>query len=214
MKPNNLDNSCFVGKEYEWLNECSSDGHKWILPKLLKLLPKGQLNLRVLDIGCGNGFMASRVAEKGFEVIGIDSSRDGIIIAEKSYPNVNFKIASAYDELIDLVGEVDIVIVADVIEHLYSPKTLMRNINSVLKPGGMLIISTPYHGYIKNLALSVFNKWDYHHTVNWEGGHIKFFSEKTLRELLQEFGFCNISFHNTGRIKWLWKSMICKCFKS
>ena len=203
-----------MGEKYGWSNECQPDAHKWVLPRLLNLLPKNQPDLRVLDIGCGNGFMASRIAEKGFEVIGIDTSKDGIDIAKKAYPNIEFKMVSAYDELIDISGKVDVAIVADVIEHLYSPKTLIKNVDSVLKPGGMLIISTPYHGYIKNLALSIFNKWDCHHTANWEGGHIKFFSEKTLRELLQEFRFCDISFHNAGRIKWLWKSMICKCFKS
>jgi hypothetical protein len=77
----------------------------------------------------------------------------------------------------------------------------------------MMILSTPYHGYLKNLALGFFNKWDFHHTVNWEGGHIKFFSENTMRELLASCGFEKITYHNIGRIRWLWKSMVCRCFK-
>ena len=214
MKTDNSDNHRFLGEEYGWSNEYPSSAHRWILSKLLNLLPKNQSGLRVLDIGCGNGFIASCIAEKGFEVIGIDTSKEGIDIAKKAYPNIKFEVASAYDELVDIAEKVDVAIVADVIEHLYSPKTLLKNVNSVLKPGGMLIISTPYHGYIKNIILSILNKWDFHHTVNWEGGHIKFFSEKTLNELLQESGFCNVSFHNAGRIKWVWKSMICRCFKS
>jgi len=71
-----------------------------------------------------------------------------------------------------------------------------------------LVISTPYHGYIKNLALSVFDKWDSHHTPLWHGGHIKFWSRKTLTQLLEDNGFKVIGFSGVGRIPYLWKSMI------
>lgn len=70
------------------------------------------------------------------------------------------------------------------------------------------MISTPYHGYLKNLALSVFNKWDKHHTPLWHGGHVKFWSRKTLTQLLEANGFKVTEFHGAGRLPWLWKSMI------
>ena len=70
------------------------------------------------------------------------------------------------------------------------------------------MISTPYHGYLKNLALSILDKWDKHHTVLWHGGHIKFWSRKTLTLLLQENGFNVIAFHGIGRLPYLLKSMI------
>lgn len=73
---------------------------------------------------------------------------------------------------------------------------------------GYLVISTPYHGYLKNLALSIFNKWDDHHTPLWHGGHIKFWSRIMLTQLLEENGFQVIAFHGVGRLPWLWKSMI------
>jgi 2-polyprenyl-6-hydroxyphenyl methylase/3-demethylubiquinone-9 3-methyltransferase len=78
----------------------------------------------------------------------------------------------------------------------------------VLKPGGLLIISTPYHGYLKNLALSIFGKWDDHHTALWDGGHIKFWSRSTLTQLLEAGGFDVIDFRGVGRLPWLWKSMV------
>ncbi|MBI4726237.1 hypothetical protein HY768_03260 [candidate division TA06 bacterium] len=70
------------------------------------------------------------------------------------------------------------------------------------------MLTTPYHGYWKNLAIALFNQWDFHHTVNWQGGHIKFFSPRTLRSLLEEAGFKNIEFKYAGRFPLLWKSMI------
>ena len=100
------------------------------------------------------------------------------------------------------------------IEHLYSPKTYLQNLHTVLRPSGSIILTTPYHGYLKNLALSITNSWDKHHTVDWEGGHIKFFSEKTLSKMIHEADFVNIQFNNAGRINWLWKSMVCRAEKN
>lgn len=77
-----------------------------------------------------------------------------------------------------------------------------------LKPNGLLVLSTPYHGYLKNLALSVLDAWDTHHTPLWHGGHIKFWSRRTLGQLLSENGFETIGFSGVGRLPYLWKSMI------
>ena len=103
----------------------------------------------------------------------------------------------------------DAVISGDVIEHLYRPADLIECASELLKPGGWLVLSTPYHGYLKNLALSVLDGWDVHHTVGWEGGHIKFFSVKTLSSLVTGNGFDIGRFHYFGRAPWLWKNMIC-----
>ena len=79
---------------------------------------------------------------------------------------------------------------------------------SIMKPGGSLIISTPYHGYIKNLAISVIGQWDRHFTVEWDGGHIKFFSQKTISKMASEAGFVGFDIQGVGRIPMLWKSMV------
>ena len=71
------------------------------------------------------------------------------------------------------------------------------------------MVGTPYHGYLKNLAISLLNKWDAHHTTLWDGGHIRFFSVKTLTELVTENGFEVIRFYFFGRCPFLWKNMIC-----
>lgn len=71
-----------------------------------------------------------------------------------------------------------------------------------------MIISTPYHGYLKNLALAATGKLDNHFTVLWDGGHIKFWSVKTLSKLLEEYGFEVVEFKGSGRIPYLWKSML------
>lgn len=70
------------------------------------------------------------------------------------------------------------------------------------------MITTPYHGYLKNLVLTTLNKWDAHHMPLWHGGHIKFWSRRTLAMLLAENGFRVIGFSGVGRVPYLWKSMV------
>ena len=79
---------------------------------------------------------------------------------------------------------------------------------AVLREGGFLVVTTPYHGYLKNLALSITNKWDFHHTPLLHGGHIKFWSRPTLTKLLCEKGFNVIGFYGRGKLPFLWKSFI------
>ena len=147
-------------------------------------------------------------------MIDIDAFEYGIGIARKAHPDVRFDVHSPYDDLRDIVVDVDIVMSSEVIEHLYRPKLFLENVFKVLHTGGYVILTTPYHGYLKNLALSLFNHWDKHHTVERESGHIKFFSEKTLARMLKSCGFNDVVFYNAGRVRWLWKSMVCRAEKS
>jgi 2-polyprenyl-3-methyl-5-hydroxy-6-metoxy-1,4-benzoquinol methylase len=199
---------------YGWQNAEPTEAYRWLYPSIKSFLPADKTS-RILEIGCGNGYLAAELAMMGHTVVGTDVSSDGIEIAKTKYPypNIHFETRSVYDGLNDLMTDVDVVVSSEVIEHLYSPKTLIDQAFSVLRPGGMLIITTPYHGYLKNIALSLFNKWDFHHTVDWEGGHIKFFSQKTLSSMLNKCGFVNIQYRNAGRIKWLWKCMVCRAEK-
>ncbi|WP_324611102.1 methyltransferase domain-containing protein [Moorena producens] len=97
----------------------------------------------------------------------------------------------------------------EVIEHFFYPKELVRLARKCINPGGHLIITTPYHGYLKNLVLAVSGKMDPHFHVFWDGGHIKFFSVKTLSKLLETEGYTDIQFKFAGRLPYLWKSMLC-----
>ncbi|MER9791299.1 class I SAM-dependent methyltransferase [Mesorhizobium sp. M0213] len=137
-------------------------------------------------MGCGNGSVASELSEK-YSVVGIDASSSAVQwpIA-RTQPQI--EIGSAYDDLSAKYGTFDTVLSLEVVEHLYDPRAFARNIFNLLEPGGTAIISTPYHGYAKNLMLAVTGKMDNHFWALWDGGHIKFWSIKTLGMLLEEVG--------------------------
>jgi len=198
--------------QYGWQHAEQDCSHDYLMPTVvnqIKTLYQGRA-LRILDLGCGNGYVAAQLAERGHTVVGVDASPDGIAIARGAYPTARFDVCSVYDEeLPTLAGEgVDCIISLEVVEHLFYPKRLFEQSYRMLPNGGHLIVSTPYHGYLKNLALSLLNGWDRHFHVAWDGGHIKFFSQKTLARMACDVGFKYPRFYNVGRFPWLWKSII------
>ena len=199
--------------EYTYTTAEAGHHHDYLLPPLLKLLSTVQQNktkkLRVLDVGCGNGSLSYLISKLGYEVVGIEDSPSGVAAASKSFPECKFIHASVYDlPYSELEGSFDVVISAEVIEHLQFPRELIRAAKKCLKPNGSLILTTPYHGYLKNLVMSLTGKMDKHFTVLWDGGHIKFFSVQTLSALLAEEKCTDCQFEFAGRIPYLWKSML------
>jgi 2-polyprenyl-3-methyl-5-hydroxy-6-metoxy-1,4-benzoquinol methylase len=162
----------------------------------------------VFDLGCGNGSIDQALAEQGFRVVGVDPSEQGISVARKHFPHLRLALGSAYDDLAAAYGTFPAVISLEVVEHIYSPRDYARTVYSLLQPGGTAIISTPYHGYLKNLLLALTNQWDHHINPLWDNGHIKMWSRRTLGALLREVGFARVRFARVGRVPALAKSMI------
>ena len=195
-------------KEYRW-TDSEADSTTFIMPQLKKVLSCDN-NRCILDLGCGNGKIANKLIADGFSVYGVDGSREGVEVANK-YNNGHFYVMDfEKDELPEELSGLlfDTVISTEVIEHLYSPDSYMKLCRKVLKSGGMLVLTTPYHGYLKNMLLSVTGKWDAHLSPLWEGGHIKFWSKKTLTKLLNDNGFEIKKFLGCGRLPYVWKSML------
>ena len=93
-------------------------------------------------------------------------------------------------------NSIDFVFSSEVIEHIYDIENAFLEISRILKPGGKLLLTTPYHGLIKNLLIVLF-AFDKH--FNPAGSHIRFFSKKSLFGLLNKFGFSVIKYGYYGR---------------
>jgi 2-polyprenyl-3-methyl-5-hydroxy-6-metoxy-1,4-benzoquinol methylase len=207
-----------ISSEYKYDSSQLAHTYSYLMTPLLAMLPPPTKNIdngnkiRILDLGCGNGSFGNVLNQLGYDVVGVEESESGIAIAQQQYPDCKFIEASIYDlPYSQLKSEFDVVISVEVIEHLFDPKQLVRSAEKCLKPGGSIILTTPYHGYWKNLALALSGKMDSHHTVLWDVGHIKFFSVPTLTKLLETEGCTDIQFKFAGRFPYLWKSMLCSC---
>ena len=198
-------------KTYGWKSSIGPHTCNFVAPIVLSELKKRNV-VRVLDVGCGNGALCRMVKDAGFDVVGAEYDEEGVRIAARAHPDIRFFRCGVQDDPADLLaqcgGAFDAVVSTEVIEHLFAPQLLPQFARQVLRERGWLFVSTPYHGYLKNILIAVAGKWDWHHTALWHGGHIKFWSRATLGALLRKEGFDVIKFIGAGRVPYLWKSMI------
>lgn len=178
----------------------------------MRLVEARRPGKRICELGCGNGYLSGLLGERGFDVLGVDASESGVEIAKEQHASTAvFLCRSIEPGLAAELGRArfDVVVSSEVIEHLYRPGDLVDLAFDVLRPGGLLVLTTPYHGYLKNLVIAALGRFDAHVSPLWDGGHIKFFSPRTLSALVAGSGFGAIEFAYFGRAPWLWKSMVC-----
>jgi 2-polyprenyl-3-methyl-5-hydroxy-6-metoxy-1,4-benzoquinol methylase len=197
--------------EFGWKDAGVRVQHAWLTPVMHRLM-EPTAGAHVLDIGCGNGVMADRYRSWGCAVTGTEISAEGLAHARSTYPEVEFVEASAYDDVSHLAppGGFDVVVSTEVIEHLIAPQRMVQRAYDAVRPGGTAIITTPYHGYVKNLGLSIVNGWDRHWDVAREGWHIKFFSRRTLEAMLRDVGFVDVELCGAGRYPLVWRSVVAR----
>ena len=195
--------------KYQYNDALPTWANAYLWPPLKKIIGKETFSeRRAFDLGCGNGATANMLSTLGFDVSGVDISASGIAMGLQNYPHLKLAIGNAYDDLSQVYGQFPLVVSLEVIEHCFDPRRFLKTMRDLIAPAGIGILSTPYHGYLKNLALAVAGKWDDHLTALWDGGHVKFFSTATLSALLMECGFKNIQFTYVGRLPPFAKSMI------
>jgi 2-polyprenyl-6-hydroxyphenyl methylase/3-demethylubiquinone-9 3-methyltransferase len=198
-----------VHSAYPYGDAKASCAHAFIWPALQSEIAKRDWpDKRAFDLGCGNGATANMLSELGFAVSGADPSEAGIRQANSAYPHLDLRLAGTHDDLKAMFGTFPLLVSVEVVEHVYAPRVFAKTAFELLEPGGLALITTPYHGYWKNLAIALTGKFDWHHTALWDGGHIKFWSMATLSTLLQEAGFSVNRYVRVGRIPPLAKSMI------
>lgn len=200
--------------EYRYQNADSTWANAYLWPALKNVIAtRDWPDRRAFDLGCGNGATCGMLSDLGFAVTGVDTSESGITQAQSAFPGA-FVVGSAYDDLASIYGSFPLVVSLEVIEHCMEPRLLAQTFLKLIAPGGVGFLSTPYHGYLKNLALAISGKMDRHFTALWDGGHVKFFSVDTLQNLLREAGAKEVSFIRVGRVPILAKSMVAVVYNS
>ncbi len=156
-----------------------------------------------LDIGCGLGVFTDALTQRGFRIIGVDISENAVAAARAKWPSCYFDTYTE-DGKIPLDNEsVDLVWCSEVIEHQFDIYDFLSEVNRVMKCHARLILTTPYHGLIKNLFI-VLGKFDKH--FDPYTSHIRFFNRKSLAKCLVDAGFTVTKWAAYGRIWPMYRS--------
>lgn len=100
-------------------------------------------DVRVLDVGCGNGSLSLPIASLGYRVVGVDVDAGSIehVRQVNAFPNARFELVNG--DRLDLGEQYDLVVCSEVLEHLHNPMPLVRAIAGAMKAGGLAIITVP-----------------------------------------------------------------------
>ncbi len=146
-------------------------------------------NHDVLDIGCGEGFFATEIAQHN-RVVGVD------VLLNPKYVSVFDRfIHSDFERGLESVipelqnQQFDRVLLQDVLEHVRVPEILLQHCNKVLKPSGQLLVSVPNIANITVRLSLLFGRFEYTDHGILDRTHVRFFTRNTARRLLQETGY-------------------------
>ena len=194
--------------EYFWSHSGADNSFGYLVVMIKKIIQNNITSkFNYLDIGCGNGFLTKKISVNFRYTIGIDISKSAIKQAKKKYLG-DIKFFNTDIKNFKSKKKFNFISLIEVIEHLYSPDNILKQIIKLMNKDTILIISTPYHGYLKNFLISLFNKFDEHVNPLWEHGHIKFWSINTLSKLCKKNRLKIIDIKFAGRFYPISKSMI------
>jgi len=166
---------------------------------------------RVLDVGCGFAHLVRALAEQGHQAHGCDISEELINYHREHSPFAEFKLSRIDEKLPYDEGAFDVVISSEVVEHVYDVLGFLRQLARCVRPGGSLVLTTPYHGVRKIVALTLAGKFETH--FDPLGQHIRFFTPKSLSRCLSQCGLKMTRWQGLGRVPGLWKTMLVEAIK-
>ena len=174
----------------------------------LSLVDAGE---KLLDIGSGSGSLVFRARTKYKEVFGIDISPSRIEEAKKNAMgksednhNIYFYVCNINEKIDFSDAMFDAITCIAVIEHVFDPYFVLREIHRVLKEDGIFIAEVPNIAYIRHRIHLLLGKlpvtsspysWK---EVGWDGGHLHYFTKKTFCGLLEECGFKIVKVSGSG----------------
>jgi len=142
----------------------------------------------VLDLGCGAGEFSAALAQAGARAVAVDVAHEALRRASEQVPGLDVRHWTASDPLPLADGSVDVVWAGEVIEHVVDVAPWLSEIRRVLRPAGVLVLSTPHHGGGTLLRLALSRRAFAEH-FEPRSDHVRFYSPATLRALLVDFDF-------------------------
>jgi len=152
-------------------------------------LPLGR-GLGILEVGCGAGatLELARSLGKAARTVGIEIDPD---VAAEARTRLD-QVIDGNIETIDLPfapGTFDVVILSEILEHLFNPWRTLERLRGVMKVGGLLYASSPNVAHISILRMLLRNRWDLTERGAMDWTHVRWFTPATYREMIEGAGF-------------------------
>lgn len=145
----------------------------------------------VLDVGCGFGSLSEVIQQKkGYATYGIEINEEAVSIARKRITKVIQADLTDIETINSKISKTkfDYIIFSDVLEHLHDPRTVLRAYIDFLKKGGVVLISVPNVAVWSNRLALLFGKFEYRDTGVMDRTHMRFFTFRTARKLVEGSG--------------------------
>ncbi len=156
---------------------------------------------RVLDLGAGDGAFAAELRAAGCDVIAVDVAEEALRRARARVPGLDARRVEEGAPLPLDEDAVDVVWAGEVLEHVADVVGLLAEVRRVLRWGGTLLVTTPYHGRVSVAALALRGRFD--ERFDPRGDHLRFFTERSLRSLLEDAGFADVDVRAAGGVPFL-----------
>ena len=139
-----------------WNSELYQSSHSfvWQYGRDLLVLLNAKPGERILDVGCGTGQLTAEITQFGAEVVGIDSSPDMIVTAQKNFPHVRFEVADV--TALTYQEEFDVVVSNAALHWVRDQPSAIASISRALKPGGRLVFEMGGRGNLHHLLDAVY----------------------------------------------------------
>jgi SAM-dependent methyltransferase len=153
---------------------------------------------RVLDLGAGDGAFAAELVAAGCEVIAVDVAEEALRRAGQRVPGLDARRVEEGAPLPLEEDAVDVVWAGEVLEHVADVVGLLAEVRRVLRWGGRLLVTTPYHGRLSLAVLALLGRADDH--FDPRADHLRFFTGRTLDQVLRAAGFADTWVRAVGGI--------------
>jgi SAM-dependent methyltransferase len=150
------------------------------------LLAEARPGERVLDLGCGAGRFVAALRDAGADPVGVEIAAAALERARAVAPGADLRLLEPDGSLPLEHGAVDLVWCSEVLEHVADGAHLLQEARRVLRPGGRILVTVPYHGRVKAAAIALL-RFDAH--FDPQGQHLRFFTRATLAASLRAAGF-------------------------